>query len=63
MSTFDFLFFFIFMKVQVKKNLSLVGKKIKSFILIDMGETRKKKFYSPVFMNIHYYVHHLSKHI
>ena len=32
------------MKDQVKKSLSLVGKKIKSFILIDIGETRKKRF-------------------
>jgi hypothetical protein len=39
-----FYFFFIFMKVRVKKSLSLVGKKIKSFVLIDVGETRKKRF-------------------
>ena len=39
-----FLFFFIYMKDQVKKSLSLVGNKIKSFILIDIGETRKKRF-------------------
>ena len=39
-----FYFFFIYMKDQVKKSLSLVGNKIKSFILIDIGETRKKRF-------------------
>ena len=39
-----FYFFFIFMKVRVKKSLSLVGKKIKSFVLKDVGETRKKRF-------------------
>jgi hypothetical protein len=39
-----FYLFFIYMKDQVKKSLSLVGNKIKSFILIDIGETRKKRF-------------------
>ena len=39
-----FYFFFIYMKDQVKKSLSLVGNKIKSFIRIDIGETRKKRF-------------------
>jgi len=41
---FFYFFFFIYMKDQVKKSLSLVGNKIKSFILIDIGETRKKRF-------------------
>jgi len=39
-----FIYFFIFMKVQVEKSLSLPGKKIKSFILIDMARNRKKRF-------------------
>ena len=39
-----FYFFFIFIQVQVEKSLSLPGKKIKMFILIDMAKNRKKRF-------------------
>ncbi len=42
-SAFSF-FFFIFMKVQVEKSLSLPGKKIKFFIIKDMARNRKKRF-------------------
>ena len=40
-----FNFFFIFIQVQVEKSLSLPGKKIKKFILIDMAKNRKKRLF------------------
>jgi hypothetical protein len=43
-STFDFFIFFHFYESSGKKKLITCGKKIKSFILIDVGETRKKRF-------------------
>jgi hypothetical protein len=46
-SMIDFFFFLIFIKVQVEKSLSLPGKKIKMFILIDMAKNRKKRFLDP----------------
>ena len=39
-----FLFFFHIYESSGKKKLITSGKKIKSFFLIDVGETRKKRF-------------------